>query len=373
METRMSEIRVLQPADMPDVTKLFQKIFRHSNQQPSTALSTSLQRLYIGFSGETAPASKVLTDQNGKVTGFIGVNYFEYLCNGQALKAAMVGSLMVDNHEQDPLGGARLMRSLLEDGYDLILTETASETTAAMWKKLNAVQLTNYSLDWLRIIRPLGFAVETAASKLRLLNCLRPAARFIDQRKRSAMQGNSLRWSATPQNWPAGQALRCTPVEAAEFATLYTHFADAFSDRPSWSSDQLLQRLEDALQKPEYGQAHMVKVETKTGKAVGLFLAHMQAGKVARVLELLSTPKANSQVIDALIHYAAQAGAVAIRGRTQPELMEAMLGKRIAYTHLASTMVWAKDTDMLTPFLQGKAQLNGLAGEHWSRLTGNVF
>lgn len=373
MEPRISEIRTLRPADMPEVTKLFQKIFRHSNQQPSPELSNYLQRLYIGFAGETVPASKILIDTGGTISGFIGVHYFDYLCNGKTLKAAMVGSLMVDNHEQDPLGGARLMRSLLDDGYDLILTETASETTAAMWKKLHAVQLTNYSLDWLRIIRPLGFAVDVAASKLKVLSLLRPIANFIDQRKRSAMLGNSLRWSATPQNWPAGQALRCTKIDTTEFATLYTQFANAFSDRPEWQNQQLHQRLEDALQKPDYGQAHMVKTETKTGKAVGLFLIHLETGKVARVLELFSHPKASAQVIDALINYAAQAGAVAIRGRTQPDLMEAMLGKRIAFTHLASTMVWAKDADMLTPFVQGKALLNGLAGEHWSRLSGNLF
>lgn len=369
----MSEIRPLTQADMPEVTRLFQKIFRHETQQPSAALTAYLQHLYIGFAGEATPASKVLIDDRGRVAGFIGVNYFNYLCNGKILKAAMVGSLMVDNHEQNPLGGARLMRSLLDEGYDLILTETASETTAAMWKKLNAIQLTNYSLDWLRIICPLGFAVDSAATKLKLLNILRPAARFIDQRKRNRMQGNSLRWAATPQNWPAGQALHCNAINATEFAALYRQFCNDCSCRPQWGNQQLFTQLEDALQKPDYGQAHLVSVTTKTGKAVGLFLYHLHSGKTARVLELLSHPKANSQVIDALIHHAAQSGAVAIRGRTQPEMMEAMLGKRIAFTHLASTMVWAKEADMLQPFIQGKARLNGLAGEHWSCLTGNSF
>ncbi|HWD12306.1 MAG TPA: hypothetical protein VG519_03035 [Pseudochrobactrum sp.] len=367
----MSEIRFLKQADMPEVTRLFQKIFRNSAQQPSDALSAYLQRLYIGFANEPEPASKVLINDNGDVTGFIGVNYYNYIHEGKPLKTAIAGALMVDNHEQDPLGGARLMRSLLDDHYDLIATETASETTAAMWKKLNAVQLTGYSLDWLRIIRPLGFAVETAASKIGLLNMLRPAADFIDRRKRNAMPGNSLRWSATPQNWLAGQALECKEINAAEFSELYAQFSDAFSCRPQWSGQQLSLRLEDAQLKPAYGQPHMVKAETKTGKAVGVFLYHLRKDHTARVLELFSHPKASSQVIDALINHAAQRGAVAIRGRTKPDMMEAMLGKRIAFTHLASTMVWAKDATLLTPFTESKALLNGLAGEHWSRLSGD--
>lgn len=367
----MSEIRFLQQADMPDVTRLFQKIFQNSSNPPSAALSNYLQRLYIGFAGEAAPASKVLLNDQGVICGFIGVNYFDYLHDGQLLKAAMVGSLMVDNHEQDPLGGAKLMRSLLDDHYDLILTETASETTAAMWKKLNAVQLTNYSLDWLRIISPLKFAIETAGSKLRLLKFFGPVAGLIDQRKRNAMSHNSLRWSGTPHNWTPGQALQCQQIDMAEFTALYHQFSADFASRPQWQEQQFAERLQDALQKPDYGQPFMVKAATKTGKTVGLFLYHLQIGGTARVLELLSHPKAASQTIDALIHHAAQSGAAAIRGRTQPLMMETMLGKRIAFTHLASTMVWAKDPAMLEPFETGRAQLNGIAGEHWSCLSGH--
>ncbi|MDR0253586.1 MAG: GNAT family N-acetyltransferase [Brucellaceae bacterium] len=367
----MSEIRFLQQADMPDVTRLFQKIFRNSDAQPSQELTRYLQHLYTGLAGETAPASKVLINEQGAVSGFIGVNYFDYSCEGKTLKAAMVGSLMVDNHEQDPLGGAKLMRSLLDDNYDLILTETASETTAAMWKKLNAIQLTNYSLDWLRIISPLNFALGTAGSKLSLLKIFRPVTNFIDRRKRNAMPPLSLRWSGTPENWTAGQALQCQQIDAAEFTALYHQFSAEFSYRPQWQGEQFDARLQDALQKPDYGQPFMVKAATKTGKTVGLFLYHLQNGGTARVLELLSHPKAASQTIDTLIHHAAQNGAVAIRGRTQPLMMEAMLGKRIAFTHLASTMVWAKDPAMLVPFETGRAQLNGIAGEHWSCLSGN--
>lgn len=271
------------------------------------------------------------------------------------------------------MGGARLMRSLIEDDYDLIITETASEVTAQMWKKLNAIQLTDYSLEWLRIISPLSFAVETAASKIGALRLLRPVAARIDRRKRNSADGNSLRWSLTPQDWPAAQSLICTEIEIAEFIALYRQFSSAFAAHPQWSDQQLACRLEDAQIKPDYGRPYMVKTATKTGKAVGLYLYHLHSGQTARVLELFSHPKAGSQVIDALIHHAAQQGAVAIRGRTQPEVMEAMLGKRIAFTHLASTMVWAKDRETLTPFLQGTGLINGLAGELWSRLSGNPF
>lgn len=369
----MSEIRYLKQADMPEVTKLFQKIFRDPAQPPPAELTAYLQRLYMNFADEDTPATKVLINDHGSVCGFLGVNTCNYIYEGKTLRTAIAGALMVDNHEQDPMGGARLMRSLIEDDYDLIITETASEVTAQMWKKLNAIQLADYSLEWLRIISPLSFAVETAASKIGALRLLRPVAARIDRHKRNNADGNSLRWSLTPQDWPAAQSLICTEIEIAEFIALYRQFSSTFAAHPQWSDQKLACRLEDAQIKPDYGRAYMVKAATKTGKAVGLFLYYLHSGQTARVLELFSHPKAGSQVIDALIHHAAQQGAVAIRGRTQPEVMEAMLGKRIAFTHLASTMVWAKDRETLTPFLQGTGLANGLAGELWSRLSGNPF
>ncbi|WP_439271325.1 hypothetical protein [Pseudochrobactrum sp. HB0163] len=367
----MSEIRNLTLADMPQFTRLFQKIFLKSRQEPSAELSDYLHKLYIGFAGEAEPASKVLVNDNDEIYGFIGAHKLDYVCEGKTLKTVIASSLMVDNHEQNPMGGARLIRSIFNSDYDLALTETASEVSAAMLKMLNAVQLTDYSLDWLRIIRPLGFAVETAGSKLPFLNMLHPAARILDERKRSRLQGKSLRWSATPQQWPAGQSLQCSEIDPEEFIALYTEFSNDFSARPQWTGLQLQARLQDALQKPDYGRPYMVKASAKTGRPVGLFLYHLQKGRTARVLELFSHAKTGSQVIDALIHHAALQGAVAIRGRTRPQMMEAMLGKRIAFTHLASTMVWAKDPAHLQPFLGGKALANGLAGEYWSRLTGN--
>lgn len=369
----MTEIRSLAEADIPVVAKLFQKIFRKSDKEPSAELIAYLQRLYIRFAGETVPASKVLLDKNGNVSGFLGVNYFDYFCEAtnKTLRTAIVSTLMVEDHQHNPLGGVKLMRSLQKDGYDLMITETASEVAAAIWKKLDAVQLTNYSLDWLRIIRPLSFMTEIAGSKLKPLAMLQPFARKFDDRKRNAMHGKSLRWSATPSDWPTAQQLTCTDIDATEFAELYQHYAQSFSCRPQWNTEQLLNRLEDAVQKPEYGKAYMVKAGTKSGKNLGLFLYHFESGKTARVLEFFSDPKAASQMIDTLIHHAASNGAVAIRGRTKPDLMEAMLGKRIAFTHLCSTMVWAQDPALLPPFVEGKALVNGLAGEFWNRLYAN--
>jgi hypothetical protein len=78
-------------------------------------------------------------------------------------------------------------------------------------------------------------------------------------------------------------------------------------------------------------------------------------------------------VIDQLIDHAARSGMVALQGRTQPELLDAMLTRRCAFTHRSSTVVHARNPAFLKPFLVGEAFFNGLAGEGWTRLIGNSW
>jgi hypothetical protein len=43
------------------------------------------------------------------------------------------------------------------------------------------------------------------------------------------------------------------------------------------------------------------------------------------------------------------------------------------FLHASSSIVHARDPDLLAPFVAGKAFFNGFAGESWSRLIGDRF
>jgi hypothetical protein len=45
-----------------------------------------------------------------------------------------------------------------------------------------------------------------------------------------------------------------------------------------------------------------------------------------------------------------------------------MLGRRIAFLTVASTVVHSRDPELLNAMKNSQAFLNGLAGEQWSRL-----
>lgn len=370
----MSEIRKLALEDIPAVAGLFQRVFLHRTGQSSAELQTYIRHLYLDFPGNDPEiGSLVHVRDDGVITGFVGGNALNYTFDGRTLRAGVCGSLMVEGRESDPLAGARLLKAFTSGPQDITFSETASETSVAMFTKLRGSVLTNYSLDWLRIIRPGAFALQVGSERMRPLRMFSPLVRGADRAFLGRMGAEDLRWSGVPSEHRARGGFTVAEIDVKAFLPLLDSFTSQFTVRPDWAPGQIEAILADAAQKVEYGPMTLASVSARTGTPVGAFVYHLKPGGIGRVLQVLARPGQQGSVLDAMIDHAAQAGAAALRGRTQPMLMDAMLGRRISFTHLASTVIRARDPEVLRAFQEGKGFFNGLAGEHWSRLIGDRF
>jgi len=370
----MSQIRPLEAADIPAVAGLFQRIFRERDKAPPPTLAAYLRQHYLdapGYDPEIAPLVHVASD--GDVSGFIGVNMLPMDFEGRKLRAAICGSLMVEQRDSDPMAGARLLKTFLAGPQDLSFSETASEVSAQMWTRLRGLALPQYSLDWVRVIRPSAFMLELASSRIGPARLLAPLAGGLDRYLRGRMRDNDLRWSGVPDSWSVKGGLKVVELDQEGFALLVDPLTRQFALRPEWSGERLARIIDEASEKPEYGEAAFASVLTPGGAPIGAFLYHLRPGGIARVLQLLAAPGQAGPVIDCLIGHATQSGAAGLRGRTQPALLEAMLGRRIAFTHLASTVVHAREEALVNAYLGSRGFFNGLAGEHWTRLVGGRF
>ena len=177
----MSEIRPLCAADIPSVASLFQRIFmRRSGAAPET-LGAYLKSLFLDHPDyDPNIASQVYARGDGTLAGFIGVLPLPLSFDGTTRRGAICGSLMVDGHAEDPTAGARLIRAFLSGPQDISLSETANQTSEAMWRKLRGTILPAYSLEWVRVFRPAGFLVEGLAHKLAPARVLAPLAAPVD-------------------------------------------------------------------------------------------------------------------------------------------------------------------------------------------------
>jgi hypothetical protein len=62
-----------------------------------------------------------------------------------------------------------------------------------------------------------------------------------------------------------------------------------------------------------------------------------------------------------------------VRGRAEPDLLDALVARRCVLFHVAAMVVHARDKALLADVRRSRALLTGLAGETWTRLIGGEF
>lgn len=365
------EVRAFCEDDVPEVARLFQSILRKTRAPVTPDLEAYLGEIFLdGPDRDPEINSFVHLRHDGRPDGFVGVLPLPMLVDNRNVRGALCGTLMVDNHAGNPFAGARLMRAFLGGPQDISLTETANDISTTMWRKLRATVLPDHSLEWLRIIRPAGFAAQMAGAAFAPLRLLRPLARPLDAVMRR--RGGGPQWSHLPVEALEG-TLESSEVDDDETADIFTTFTVGYGARPSWRPESLARMIRESRRKAAWGTMVRRKVVARSGRPVGLFLYYGDAGRIGRVVQILFAPGQAGAVIDSMLADAAGRGLVALRGRTMPALLEAMLGRRFAFVHASSSIVHARDKQLLEPFLAGKAFFNGFAGESWSRLIGDRF
>ncbi|TIS55085.1 hypothetical protein [Mesorhizobium sp.] len=370
----MSVIRALECADLPAVAGMFQRVLRKDRTEAPAALVEYMKRFYLDAPGWGSDLrSLVHVNDAGHVSGFVGVHALPMKFSGRQLRAAICSSLMVEDHERDPMAGARLLKAFLDGPQDISFSETANDTSVKLWTRLRGVVLPQYSLDWVRVMRPSTFMLSLFANRIELARMLNPFAHTFDRFYRKRMKRSERRWTGVAADGAGQGAFRASEIGSDTFAKLVEPFTAQFPLRPEWMEGQLDHILSHAAQKPDLGELVYVSVASPTGTNVGAFAYYTRTDRIGRVLQILSLPGQAGPVIDCLIDHAAARGVCGLRGRIQPALLEAMLGRRIAFVPVASTVVHSRDPELLDAMKNSQVFLNGLAGEQWSRLIGGRF
>jgi hypothetical protein len=237
-----------------------------------------------------------------------------------------------------------------------------------MWKGLRGSVMPLHSLDWLRVFAPVGFSLHQAARQTHLAPLLAGAARPLDGIIRGRRIG--------PRSWylPNNSSpLNVERLDQERTAALVKEFAGDYRLAPNWSVDDLKKLLGDAARKSSLGEMVCGAVNTADGRPVGLFIYHGSPNRVGKVLHCMARPSRTAAVLDRMFAYAAESGLIALRGRSTPEIIDAMPDRHLIFTSKASTVVAATDPVILSALAEGSALLTGLAGETWNRLNGDVF
>jgi hypothetical protein len=362
----------LAETDIPAVAALFQRAFRRTDKAASDALVECLHHLYVDhpLSHESLPC--FVHESTIGISGFVGRHRLPMRLADREVNGALFSTIMADHRAGDPLIGPKLLKAALTGPQDFSFTETASDVSLAMGQRLGSSGLASYSLNWIRIIRPAQWLADRAARRYRALGLLKGLAGAGDDMLRRRIRPDRQRWLGYARK-KAGKAATVQEIDHDAFAALFIELSDRFTLQPRWDAPQLSTLTMEAILKQDFGPAFLASVSDHRGKPIGCFFYHLRQRSTARVLQLVAAPGGEGAVIDALIAHAADRGAAAVIGRTEPYLMEAMLGRRIGFTNTASSMINTRDGEIRAAVDTGAAMLNGLVGEQWSRLIGNHF
>jgi hypothetical protein len=358
-------VRACRREDIPTIAGMFSRVFRKRTGAPGSELPRYFENILFPNAAEES-RSRVFVDAQGDVRGFIGIWPRRMVLRGRSIEAAIAGSMMVDQPDAHPTAGARLLRAYLSGPQELSFSETANDVSQRMWEKVGGERLPTASLDWLRVLRPAGFAVALAGMAFRPASIFGPAASGLD-RLVGAAGRNPL---AAPEDT---LGYRDTDVTSAELVELIPTLSGSYGLHPDWHAPELSVLLAHAESKERYGTLSRRIVHAPGRGPVGCYLYYGHRGRIARVLQVVALPEAVGATLDSLFRHAASAGCVAVRGRADATLLDAVVARRCVLFHGAAMVIHARDKTLREEVRQARSLLTGLAGESWTRLIGGEF
>jgi hypothetical protein len=162
-------------------------------------------------------------------------------------------------------------------------------------------------------------------------------------------------------------------VDDALLLELIPRYAKEFSLRPDWDTTVLGWQLSHAACKESYGSLVQRVVYSRFGEPLGCFIYHGRPRGVAVMLDLFSRADATGLVLDQMFAHARDLGCVAVRGRTQPRLLTALLQRKCVLLHRSATTIHSANPDLVNAIQSGDSLITGLAGERWTRIHGSTF
>lgn len=356
-------VRPMRREDLPAIGRLFEAVFRRREQAAPEALIRHLADIYLDHPWhDEATPSLIFESEDGAVDGFVGVLPLRLRFGERRLSGAVAGSLMVRDAARRPMAGARLLRVFLNGKQDISFGDTTNATSEGLWRRLGGSALPLASMEWLKIVRPARFAAGVAANRMAWAGfALNPLGSAIDAIVRLVRRRRPFdpAWDAQTVDDEGFIAALTALSRTDEFAL------DLEPDIARWF-------LRQAALKQRHGPLHRRIVRDRGGRIIGAYLIYGRRGQPAEMLQTLTDARHGDAVLASMGRFADEIGCSAVRGRTQPVLMQALFRAGCLMRHRSFTVVDTRDAALMQAIERG-ASLGGFFGETWTRIVSDTF
>ena len=366
----MSSVRPFTKSDIPQVVKLFQKVFFNNGRAApsSSKLDAYFEETFfhnpwikrrVEKGDEEEIPSLVYEAGAGAVIGFIGVIPRRMLLNGRPIRAATSMHFMVEPGSRSTLAGVQLLKTFFSGPQDLSLTDSAGAVGRKIWEGLGGATALAYSINWVRLLRPSRYVLRALARKntpLRLFaGMLRPLCPPLDVMASRAL---SHRFGKP------GASLQATDLDQETLLAGIAQFPSGYALRPDYDGGSLSWLLARADQLARSGALRKVALRDADGELVGWYLYELNADGLGEVLQVVGRKKSFGEVLDHLFYHSWRNGAIALSGRLDPRFAQEFSDKYCFFNCDGPwTLTHSRKPEVLQAIYQGDLFLTRLEGE----------
>lgn len=360
--SKSSPIRPFTEEDIPQVAELHRRVFGTADQSSPElrdAYRAYFTQVYLNNPWrDDAVGSLVHQEDNGGITGFLGVVPRRLSMNGKSLQAAITTNFIVDTRSRGFVG-IMLLRAVLAGPQDLNIADESNAASRAIWEALSGTTSLLYSMRWVYPLRPCQFALFVSRKK-KLLPAYIPAASAPAARALDALAAHALiRPLRSSEDRFFGAEMNCETLSSC----LSTE-VEKQSLRVDYDDHTLSWVLQRAEQMPLHGRLQKVLVKTEKQEIAGWYVYYLNPGGISEVVQLHAKTCFARDVLNHLFYRAWRQGATALSGRMEPHLMQAFSDKHCLF-HCGPQwlLVHSRQPELLQAFQRGDVRFSRLDGE----------
>ena len=364
---RRAAPRTLDAADIPAVVALLERVYPRHRWPDRAACESYLRETLFDNPWRDAALPSWLVEQDGRVTGFIGIVPRRMLLRERPVRAAVGCLFMVDPAARASLIALQLARAALAGPQDLFIADGANSEARRILLAAGGRAPLLYGLHWTRPLRPARYALSLLAKRGGVAGAaatlaLRPAGALFDA---AAARFGPTRFDASEDG------IAEQPLQAAEMLAHLPGFLGDSELRPLYDARSLPWLLEQAARKTRHGALRSRSVVDGDRRLLGWYLYYARAGGASEVLHVAARPRSFAVVLRRMIVDAWQQGATALRGRLDPRHLQELSDQHCWLRREGPwTLVHSKHSEVMAAFERGSAELSRLDGEWWLRFFG---
>jgi len=363
---KMNPIRPFTRNDIPQVVRLFQKVFFNNGETaPSSSKlddyfeETLLRNPWLEEGIEEEIPSLVYETGDGAIIGFIGIIPRRMLLHGRRIRVATSMHFMVEPGSRSTLAGVQLLKTFFSGPQDLSLTDSGGAVGRKIWEGLGGATALAYSINWMRLLRPSRYVLRLLERKNRLLKlfavALRPLCPIVD-----AMASRAL-----PHRFgKPGATLRASELDQETLLACISQFPSDYALRPDYDPGSLFWLLAKADQLARPGVLRKIALRDADDELVGWYLYELSADGLGEVLQIVGRKKSFGDVLDHLFYHGWRNGAISLSGRLDPKFAQEFSDKYCFFNCGGPwTLTHSRNPEILQAIYQGDLFLTRLEGE----------